>query len=165
MQWITDKTVFEEILKKARVCEKADVSDNVGSMDVLRFESMELLTRGFLKLIQSLMARSEDDVSYYLTMDPDPINYFATTFARYPLVELSVNDSSDKYLATFNEEIGNSPANALGTNWWKYVVLPKSNKWFIVGSRDFNNDTNGLIWCPRGWSQWVKNEYPSAIDE
>ena len=162
---MTDQAAFEEILTKARACEKADASGELDSMEVFRFESMELLTRPFFKLIKSLLARSEDDAAYYLTLDPDPVGYFATTFAKYPLVELKVNDSDDDYIAAFNAEIGNSAANALGTNWWKYVVLPRSNRWFVVGTRDFSNDTNGHIWCPRGWSQWVKKEYPSAIGE
>jgi hypothetical protein len=125
---------------------------------------MELLRRAFFRLIKSLLARSDDGAAYYLTLDPDPLAYFAT-FAKYPLVELKASDSDDDYIATLNAEIGDNPTNALGTNWWKYVVAPKSNRWFVVGTRDFSNDTNGHIWCPRGWSQWVKNEYPSAISE
>ena len=165
MRWITDKAFFEEILTKAQACDTADASGKSDSMDLLRFESMELLTRAFFGLIQSLMVRSNDDTSYYLILDPDPIDYFAMTFAKYPLVELKIDDSADEYIAAFNADIGDSPANALGTNWWKYVVVPESKRWFIVGARDFSTDTGGHIWCPRGWSQWVKEEYPSAISE
>lgn len=150
---------------EARVCEAADASGDLSSMEILRFESMELLTRAFFRLIKSLLARSEDEVGYYLTLEPDPIDYFAASFAKYPLLELSVGDAEDDYIASLNAEIGNNPANALGTNWWKYVVMPKSRRWFIVGTRDFSNDINGHIWCPQGWSQWVKTEYPSAISE
>jgi hypothetical protein len=98
-----------------------------------------------------------------LTLDPDPVDYFATDFGIYPVVELKVSDSDDDYIATFNAEIGGNPAVSLGTNWWKYIVVPKSTSWFVIGTRDFCNDINGHIWCPKGWSQWVKEEYPSVI--
>lgn len=110
------------------------------------------------------MARSLDDTCYYLTLDPDPSEYFATKFTTYPLIELKIDDSAADYIGAFNMEIGDNPANALGTNWWKYVVVPESKKWFIAGTRDFDNDLNGHIWCPLGWSQWVKEQYPSAME-
>ena len=163
MRWITDQSLFEKTLMEARSCEAADTSGDLDSMEVLCFESMELQTRAFFRLIKNLLLRSNDEIGYYLTLDPDPIDYFATTFAQYPLLELGVDDSEDDYLANLNAEIGNSPANAVGTNWWKYVVMPKSRRWFVVGTRDFSNDTNGHIWCPQGWSEWVKKEYPSAV--
>ena len=164
MRWITDQAIFEEVLTKARACEVADASGEVRSMEVLHFESTELVTRAFFQFVKSLLVRGDDDFAYYLTLDPDPIECFAT-FAIYPLVELKSSDSNDDYIAAFNAEIGNNPTNALGTNWWKYVVMPNSQRWFIVGTRDFSNDTNGHIWCPGDWFRWIKTDYPSAIKE
>src|SRR5258708_6130339 len=138
MRWITDQASFDEILTKARACEKADASGEIDSMEVLHFESMELLTPVFFGFIKKLLARSDDDSAYFLTLDPDPIG-FAAEFATYPLVELKANDLDDNYFATFALDIGGRPANSLGTIWWKYVVMPKSHRWFVVGTRDFSN--------------------------
>ena len=50
MQWITEKALFEKILTEARACEKADAAGKLDSMEVLHFESMELLARAFFRL-------------------------------------------------------------------------------------------------------------------
>lgn len=162
MRWITEQACLEAMLRKGLALEVADASGQVESMELLHFESMELVTRPFFRLLKSLLRRGGDHLADLLTLDPDPATTMRT-FGRYQLIEVTIEDSEYDYIKTLNAEVEENPASAISTNWWKYVLIPKSSTWFVVGTRDFSNNTNGHIWCPTDWAEWVKSEYPGAI--
>ena len=162
MQWITEEKVFAIVLSDIHETIRIDARLDSKKWDRLMFDSLELCTRPFVGLLQSLMHWSGDEIAYYIVLNPDPIRYFAAEFKKYPLLEIRRDDSCEAYLAALNEDPGGSPADAVGINWDEYGILPPSVKWLIRGFRDDGQNEGGQLWIPREWTQAVMDLYPYA---
>ena len=63
-----------------------------------------------------------------MVLKPDPIWYFHKQFAKCPIVSIRQGDTTEVYLASLNEDPGGSPADAVGTNCYEWVILPASHR-------------------------------------
>lgn len=157
MHWITERKAFEETHAQAKKWMETNDQKVGNDLARLTFDASELCTASFFKLLQALMGWAKDGSSRFLVMSPDPVNYFLSNFARYPLVEISSEDSLEQYLACLNTDPGESPADAIGINWMAYVIVSPSNSWFIRGVR--SDHWGGDLWLPAGWVRQAKEQY------
>lgn len=161
MRWIIDDGEFERLLKAAKEIAAYD-DDQQGRNELQRliFDCVEFQTRGFVHFLRKLMEWSGDEHLHYIVLDPEPVIYSFSHFGKYPLLEVTIDDPEESYIAGLNEDPGDSPADAVGTNWYEYVILPASRKWFIRGQRDARSGEGGHLWVPTSWSSRVKTIYP-----
>jgi hypothetical protein len=127
----------------------------------LMFDDAEVCTFKFAHLLQKLMEYSGDSTAHYIILDPDPVHYFYRHFRKYPVLEISRGDSVEAYISSLNEDPGDSPADAIGINWWACVLVPPSIKWFIHALRS-DRDDSGHLWIPSGYLDRVREIYPYA---
>ncbi len=164
MRWIMEKEEVERILRDAKACVACDDNQQASSELVhLTFDCVEFEAERFYDFLIELLEWSSDSHFKYVVLDPDPISYFFAHFGRYPLLEISIDDPEEVYIAALNEDPGNSPADAVGTNWYEYVILPASKKWFIRGQRDARSGEGGHLWVPTSWSNRVRDIYPYQL--
>lgn len=162
MRWITSDTEFKEIFLRARTCAYIDSGRTPTALQRIAFDDAEICTHKFGKLLQALMERSSDQVSHCIVLDPDPVHYFHQKFNKYPVLEMTSRDSSADYLSALNEDPSNSPADALGTNWWAFVIVPPSIRWFVHALRSERDDA-GHLWIPSNCVELVREAYPHLI--
>ena len=79
------------------------------------------------------------------------------------MIEIAVDDTADAYIAALTEAPDASPADAIGTNWSEYVIVPPSKQWCIHAKRDARSGEGGHLWVPQTWSDKVKEVYPYAL--
>jgi hypothetical protein len=164
MRWIVEKEEGEGILRDARVCAAYDDKQQGASkLERFTFDCVEFQTKAFLEFLRTLMGRGGDKRFYYVVLDPEPESYFFANFGKYPMVELSIDDPGDVYVKALNENPGNSPADALGTNWYEYVIFAPSRKWFVRGKRDARSGEGGHLWVATDWAKWVRGIYPFQL--
>ena len=73
----------------------------------------------------------------FAVIEPDPERYFFHHFGKYPIIEVSVNDSEETFLKAVNEDPGGSPADAIIYNGRVIVVYSDSPVWALYGERDY----------------------------
>ena len=161
MQWINDERIFEDTLSLASECVRIDETLHPVTFCRFIFDPIELCTRPFFALLKNLMNWSGDNSCYYLVLDPDPRTYFNFHFKKFPLVEIRKDELATDYFAALAEDPGDSPADAIGTNWMEYLIVPRSRKWFVRGRRD-DDDDGGHLCVPPGWSDRVSEAYRYA---
>jgi hypothetical protein len=160
MRWEIEKAEFERVLIRARECVFIDSGrTEVASLRRFTFDDAQLLTSTFADLLQKLMRLSGGTDAHYLVLEPDPVNYFHHLFGKYPFIEIGYGDSSESYLAALNEDPGGSPADAIGTNWWAAVIIPRSSNWFIHLLRSAG-DNGGHLWIPQEWTEGMVESHP-----
>jgi hypothetical protein len=145
MDWITSKDDFERIRLEACTCKYIDSGRYPTRLERWIFDDAEMFTPSFAALIQELMRLSQDSEAAYVVLSPDPVWYFWHHFQKYPALRIQVGDSAEVYLRKLNEDPGNSPADAIGTNWWEAIIVPPSIKWFVHALRD-DLDRGGHLW-------------------
>jgi hypothetical protein len=164
MRWIIDNEEFERILRDAKECAVYDNNQQViAELERLTFDCVEFHTRHFFEFLCKLMEWSKDSHFRYIVLEPDPFSYYFTHFSKYPLFEISIDDSDEAYINALNEDPGGSPADAVGTNWFRYVILPPSKKWFIHGQQDARSGEGGNLFVPIGWSDKAREIYPFEL--
>ncbi|HWH60182.1 MAG TPA: hypothetical protein VN682_21320 [Terriglobales bacterium] len=159
MRWITDEAEFREIFLRARTCVYIDSGREPTALKRLDFLDVSICRHEFANLLQTLMERSGEAMTHYVVLDPDPVHYFHRHFKKYPALEIEQGDSSGAYLSLLNEDPGDSPADAVGTNWWACVVVPPSIHWFAHTLRS-DKDDSGHLWIPSAWVDQVREVYP-----
>ncbi len=157
MQSVNEESAFRELFIEAQRLVAVDSGREPTTLQRLIFDDAELLTPGFLRLLQFLMGMSDDTRAYYLVLSPDPIRYLYH-FNKYPLLDIGYRDSLDDYLALLNEDPGGSPADAVGTVWSVSVIFPRGGKWFSHLQRSASDD-GGHLWIPREWADKVIEGY------
>jgi hypothetical protein len=163
LHWIYDSRIYENIALNADKLMVSYPSEPAKKFSRLLFDSEELCTRPFFELLKTLMTCSSDTICHYLVIDPDPRNYFKRHFNKYPLVEIDILDTIENYLMMLNEDPGFSPADAIGTNWSEYLIIPPSKLWFIRAVRDDSSNHGGHLWIPKDWQSNILNIYPYAF--
>jgi hypothetical protein len=123
------------------------------------FDDAEICTLRFGDLLRKLMEYSADQAAHFVVLDPDPVYYFYPRYHKYSALEISFDDAPNAYLAALNENPGDNPAAAIGTNWWALVIVPPSLKWFVHVLRSDSQDS-GHLWVPKDWVARVRNIYP-----
>lgn len=159
MQWINSDKEFKRARLEANTCKYIDSRRYPSELQPWAFQDGCLSTLDFGRLIQDLLALSRDPYVVYIVLIPDPIWYFHHHFGKYPAVRIEAGDSAETYLASLNEDPGNSPADAIGTNWWEAVIVPPSRVWFVHALRDSDND-GGHLWIPEEWASKVLARFP-----
>jgi len=84
----------------------------------------------------SVCKTTRDERFSIVMIDPDPVNYYFKEFGRFGAVTLTPNDSIDLAWSIFEEDPGDSPADALMYAIRRFVVLGPSMRWAVWGSRD-----------------------------
>lgn len=105
-----------------------------GNRQFLEFDY--LCTPRFWSMLQLLMARSEDDRTDLLVLDPDPDAYFYKESKRFGALSLPVSLSSQGYLDALNTGPKSSPVDAVGVNSFVLALAPPSLRWLVWGERD-----------------------------
>lgn len=159
MRWITDETEFTEIFLRARTCVYIDSGREPTALTKLTFDDAQICTYEFSDLLQRLMEHSNDTQIYYIILDPDPQYYFYQRFKKYPAFEIVRGDSRNDYIAMLNEDPGDSPIDAVGTNWWACVTAPPSLQWFAHALRS-DQDDGGHLWVPPEWVTELRGIHP-----
>lgn len=159
MRWIITEAEFKEIFLRARTCVYIDSGREPTTLRRLTFDDAGVCTHKFADLLQRLMECSGDLAAHSVVLDPDPVHYFYRNFNKYPSLEIALGDASAAYLSALNEDPGGSPADAVGTNWWAFVVVPPSLKWFVHARRS-DQDDSGHLWIPPDWMDRVHDIYP-----
>jgi hypothetical protein len=163
MRWIEDIKEAQTTLRQGMECALRSDDLNKSGLARLTFDCVEFHSRRFLNFLHNLMKLSGDMSFRYAVLSPDPISYFFTHFRKYPVVEMSLEDQEDAYIAALTEDPGGSPADAIGTNWSEYAILPPSGKWCIHARRDARSGEGGHLWIPANWSDEVKKIYPYSL--
>jgi len=157
--WITDHTVAKQLLLEAGICRYIDSRRYSTILEPISFDDAGTCTREFANLLQALLALSNDRNAHYIVLDPDPLKYFHKHFGKYPILSLQKGDPAETYLALLNEDPGGSPADAVGTNCYEWVILPESHGWFVNCLRD-SDRFGGRLWLPASWIEQVRRIYP-----
>ena len=149
MSWISDDRA-RELLLQAGTCKYIDSRRIETSLHCLSFDDANTRTEQFHSLLLSLLKKSLDEICHYIVIDPDPEQYFHRHFQKYPIAELRTSNSASQYFARLNEDPGGSPADAIGTNCYEWVIVPLSHRWFIHCLRSAS-DEGGHLWIPSDW--------------
>ena len=158
MRWVEDENDFKRIFLEARTCAYIDSGRQPSSLLRLVFDDSMTVTSRFAELLQDLMARADEKACTYVVLDPDPVHYFFRHFNKYPVVEIARGDGAKDYLRFLNEDPGGSPADAIGTNCWAWVVLSPSLRWFVHALRS-SEDNGGHLWIPPEWCLYIREKY------
>jgi hypothetical protein len=153
MRWVTEERQFATILTIATDCLKIDEGVIPSGHTRLVFDSSELRTASFLSLLKTLLRLSASVAAYYVVLDPHPVTYFHRHFGKFSMLEVGVDDSPKSFLAALNEDPGESPADAVGTNWFDYIICLQRKEWFIRGMRADND--GGHLWVPPEWTEEI----------
>ncbi len=159
MEWLEEKSRFEELLLVARTCVYTDSGRLPTSLRKLTFDDAEICTVQFANLLQKLMEWSDDHNCFYIVLRPDPVYYFHRLFGKYPIVEVERGIPTSTYLAALNIGPADSPADAVGTNWSECVIVSGSIRWFVHALRS-DRDDGAHLWVPPDWGERVEAVYP-----
>jgi hypothetical protein len=158
VRWITDRAVAKQLLLEAGTCRYIDSRRYSTVLELVSFDDAATCTREFARLIQALLILSNDRAAHYMVLDPQPVTYFHRHFGKYPILSLLRGDSAETYIALLNEDPGGSPADAVGTNCYEWIILPESHRWFVHCLRD-SDSFGGHLWLPASWIEQLKNAY------
>jgi hypothetical protein len=159
VRWIVDDATGKRLLLEAGTCRYIDSRRYGTALALVSFDDAATCTREFAALLQALMALSEDNVAHYVVLSPEPVTYFHHRFRKYPIVSIHKGDTTEIYLNLLNEDPGNSPADAVGTNCYEWVILPDSHRWFVHCLRD-SDSYSGHLWLPENWIGKMVPLYP-----
>jgi hypothetical protein len=164
MRWIITKDEFDVARLDAAECKYIDSRRIPTDLQLWIFDDAAIVTRAFGTLIQTLLTLSGDKYATYVVLVPDPVWYFHRKFNKFPAVRIDSGDTAETYLLALNEDPGDSPIDAVGTNWWECVIVPPSRSWFMHALRD-DGDTGGHLWIPADWSSQVREGFPYGRPE
>ena len=159
MRWINDDVLAKKLLLEAATCRYIDSHRYSTTLEALSFDDCSICTLEFAGLVQELLSRSTDNQAHFMVLRPEPVAYFHKHFGKYPIVSLQKGDSAETYLALLHEDPGGSPADAVGTNCYEWVILPDWHSWFVHCLRD-SDSYGGHLWLPAGWIDQVTGSRP-----
>jgi hypothetical protein len=160
MRWVMEEAEFRKIFLEARTCVYIDSGRESSRLQRLIFDDAMTCTFAFAELLQNLMEWSGIETCNYVVLDPDPVHYFYRLFKKYPAFEVALGDSPQSYIQFLNQDPGGSPADAVGTNCWAWVVAPPAIGWFVHALRS-DMDNGGHLWIPNDWRAKILGLYPS----
>jgi hypothetical protein len=161
MKWVDDEKVFESVYQHALDCVAIDSGRLRTSLEKMTYNDVDVLSNAFAELLQKLLEWSSEKSCFFAVLRPDPVYYFHRLFGSYPVVEIARGMNASEYLAVLNEGPDDSRADALGTIYSEYVLVPPSSSWFIHALRSAEND-GGHLWIPSEWAHRVTQVYPYA---
>lgn len=147
MRRVEDKSEFDKILLEARTCVHIDSRRELTPLQLLFFDDAMLCTEHFLPALKSLMDWSADPATFFVVLQPDPVDNFRRLYGKYPVLEIARSDSTDAYLGALNEDLGDGRGFSLCDLSLTWVIVPPSSKWFIHAIRS-NLDDSGHLWVP-----------------
>jgi len=74
------------------------------------------------------------------------------------LIRDTISYTLEQYIEILNEDPGGSPADAVGTNCYEWVIVPPSHRWFVHCQRS-SEDAGGHLWLPEKWIEDAQNTY------
>src|SRR4051812_24515455 len=161
MRWITDDHEFREIFLRARTAMHIDSYREKTELQKFEFDDCELCSTDFFILLKWMMLHSGDKSCAFIVLDPDPVHYFHRHFGKYSAIEFLPTDSDQEYIDRLNENPGENPADAIGTNCNSWAVVCPSERWFVHALRS-DDQTSGHLWIPAAWGDELGAVYPWA---
>ncbi len=158
MSWVTDIERAEELLLQAGTCRIIDSRRVATSMQCLSFDDMATFTKVFGTLVHRLMQLSSDELCHYVVLDPHPKQFFLRFYDKYPVIEIRSSDTPEQYAASFNNNPGRNPGDALNTLCYEWVIVPQSHSWFIHCMRS-SEDSSGHLWLLQQWIEDAQKAY------
>lgn len=73
---------------------------------------------------------------WFMMLSPDPVEYYYKEFRRFGAVSIATEDDIDRAWSIFEDDPGNSPADALMFAVTRFAVFAQSLQWAVWGSRD-----------------------------
>jgi len=159
MRWVQEKDEFDKILLRTRTCAYIDSGRESTTLQRLVFDDAMTCTVVFAEMLHGLMEWSEEPSCNYVVLEPDPVHYFHRLFGKFPAIEIARSDSARTYIEFLNQDPGGSPADAVGTNCWAWVIVPPSIGWFVHALRS-DEDNGGHLWIRPEWSAKLHKLYP-----
>jgi hypothetical protein len=96
----------------------------------------EIYSAKFFQNINNLL-KEEDNIKWtFAVLENSPQDFFYKLCRKYPIFEVTSNDSFEDYLSITRDELECIPNESLADNAYIIVIYPESLKWVIYG--DFN---------------------------
>jgi hypothetical protein len=162
MRRVEDKSEFEKIVLEVRTCVHIDSRRIKTSLQLLVFDDAVLCSEFLFPALQSLMEWSADPGVYFVVLHPDPVDNFHRLYGKFPMLEISRDDSFKAYLEQMNEDLGDGRGFSLCDLSSTWVIVPPSSKWFIHAIRT-SYDDSGHLWVPSGWVDRLLAAHPGIF--
>jgi len=108
-----------------------------GRMRQFLFISFDLvLTRQFFTHTKSFIQAIGESAFLFSVIDPDPNTYFYKHFSKYSVIDFSITDTEEDYMAALDADPGDSPADALMHNTNSVLMHSSSSNWAIYAERE-----------------------------
>jgi|GEM_PF-2720165 len=100
------------------------------------FASYDLLFSPELIRSCSLLCKASGDTRFtFVTLEPDPTEYYHRHFRTFGAIVIENDDDADNVWLAFEKDPGNSLADALLYSVRRFTILPASVKWVVYGDR------------------------------
>ena len=158
IDFISDSATFLPL------CERATAGVRMlrdrSSTELLYFDTIDLQTKNFFELIQTLLALKGTTDFATLVLKPDPFDYFNFHFVKYPGFMHRAENTDEEFFEFLLEDPGGSLADSLGTNSERYVVMPVPGEWIAFGDRSWGT---GVLYGPPDIIECARSFYPFFI--
>ncbi len=96
----------------------------------------QVLMRQFFTHMKSFMHAIGENSFMFSVINPDPNTYFHKHFSKYSVIDISIADSEDDYIAALNADPGNSPADAIMHNSNSILIHSTTSNWAVYAERE-----------------------------
>lgn len=158
LHYIEDQARFTELWKRATA--KVLSLVNKPRHDLLYFDAIDIATRKFFELGQTLLAFGNATDFATLILKPDPFNYFHRLFGKYPGFIHRSGNTYEEFFELMMRDPGGNIADALGVNHEHYVIMPLVGEWIVFGDRSWDI---GVFYGPPAIMECAKRFYPFFI--
>lgn len=156
IDFIHDRDSFVQLWQRANSCVQSSASARPS--ELLHFDSSNIAALKFLGLIRKILAFNGAGEFALIVLDPDPFNYFQFHFEKYPGFIVKAEHSDDQFFRMLFADPGGSPADAIGHNSERYMILPLPGDWFVYGDRAKGGGT-GLLSGPPDLMAYARTSF------
>ncbi|MCE3234202.1 MAG: hypothetical protein K0Q50_382 [Vampirovibrio sp.] len=142
ISFVTDKTEFDKLLLEAGCIFNLEkrLPDQVFKEGYIFYLIKnfigDTMSTDFWRYIQHGNLGLNNEVISFLTLDPDPVQYFHKEFSCYSAFQFPLHINDESYAQAFQNDPGHSPADALLFNSTTVIWFPNSLNWGIWAERD-----------------------------
>ena len=97
-------------------------------------DSDAMLLSSYFERLKAFVAECGDDKFFLAAVDPDPEDYFYERSGKYPIIQISVQDSAEEYAQLLHTDLGE--AGALAYNGRVILFYSDSMTWGINVDQD-----------------------------
>lgn len=150
MNYLTDSNIFRQhqAIIESLVIRDRRLPEQVLKKPLSHFTFIDadgILLRSFFERIKSFLSKIGGKRCYLMVIEPDPVSYFFENFRKYPVIEMSIDDTADEYLRIIQEDPGDSPADAVAYNGRILLLYSDSAKWIVYADRDLGLAVIGVV--------------------